>query len=91
MDRSFIRVEHRPGKQHGNADGLSRIPCRQCGFTRSAVSDKEHKEVSVGHVEDVSDSLVDLQERDSDLKVVRSWFTEGKTPSAANLKNKSYF
>lgn len=24
-------VVHRPGKQHGNADGLSRIPCRQCG------------------------------------------------------------
>ena len=25
-------VEHRPGKAHGNADGLSRIPCRQCGM-----------------------------------------------------------
>ena len=26
-----FRTEHRPGKQHGNADSLSRIPCRQCG------------------------------------------------------------
>lgn len=25
-------IEHRPGRQHGNADGLSRVPCRQCGF-----------------------------------------------------------
>ena len=24
-------IEHRPGKQHGNADGLSRRPCKQCG------------------------------------------------------------
>ena len=24
-------IIHRPGVQHGNADGLSRIPCRQCG------------------------------------------------------------
>ncbi|CAH1253110.1 RTL1 [Branchiostoma lanceolatum] len=25
-------VQHRAGKKHGNADGLSRIPCRQCGL-----------------------------------------------------------
>ena len=42
-----MKIEHRPGKQHGNADGLSRMPCRQCGFTRSAVSDTAHKEVPV--------------------------------------------
>ena len=24
-------IEHRPGNRHSNADGLSRIPCRQCG------------------------------------------------------------
>ena len=28
-------IEHRPGRQHGNADGMSRIPCRQCGRSRS--------------------------------------------------------
>ena len=26
-----FKVEHRPGVRHGNADGLSRMPCRQCG------------------------------------------------------------
>ena len=25
-------IQHRPGKLHGNADGLSRRPCRQCGL-----------------------------------------------------------
>ena len=24
-------IVHRPGKKHGNADALSRLPCRQCG------------------------------------------------------------
>ena len=24
-------IEHRPGNRHSNADGLSQIPCRQCG------------------------------------------------------------
>ena len=26
-----FRVEHRPGLKHGNADSLSRLPCKQCG------------------------------------------------------------
>jgi predicted aspartyl protease len=25
-------IHHRPGKQHGNADALSRMPCKQCGI-----------------------------------------------------------
>ena len=31
MDTFDYEVQHRPGKLHGNADGLSRVPCRQCG------------------------------------------------------------
>jgi hypothetical protein len=27
-----MTIVHRPGRQHRNADALSRIPCRQCGF-----------------------------------------------------------
>ena len=27
-----FQIQHRPGRQHSNADALSRIPCRQCGF-----------------------------------------------------------
>ena len=28
-----ITFQHRPGRKHGNADALSRYPCRQCGGT----------------------------------------------------------
>ena len=28
---TVLSIEHRPGNRHSNADGLSRIPCRQCG------------------------------------------------------------
>jgi hypothetical protein len=27
-----FQIQYRPGVQHKNADALSRIPCRQCGF-----------------------------------------------------------
>ncbi len=26
-----MTIIHRPGRSHGNADGMSRIPCQQCG------------------------------------------------------------
>ena len=48
-------IEHRPGRQHGNADGLSRVPCRQCGtgglnlvqvLTRSQASRSQQDEPS---------------------------------------------
>ena len=33
-----LQVTHRPGRNHGNADALSRHPCRQCGCTDEAGS-----------------------------------------------------
>ena len=27
-----FEIEHRPGRLHGNADALSRIPCKQCSL-----------------------------------------------------------
>ncbi len=41
-----FRIEHRPGKQHGNADALSRIPCRQCGREHS--TEQRGREVESG-------------------------------------------
>ena len=31
IDTNDITFQHRPGWKHGNADALSRYPCRQCG------------------------------------------------------------
>ena len=41
-------IQHRPGKQHLNADALSRIPCKQCGrFDDSENSVKQDEEENV--------------------------------------------
>ncbi|CAC5410703.1 unnamed protein product [Mytilus coruscus] len=29
-----MKIKHRPGNQHRNADALSRMPCKQCGFDK---------------------------------------------------------
>ena len=42
-----LLIEYRAGKRHQNADGLSRIPCRQCGrqeARREAEREKEEEE-----------------------------------------------
>ena len=31
IDTYDITFQHRPGRKHGNADALSRYPCKQCG------------------------------------------------------------
>ena len=35
LDTYNFKIQHRPGKQHGNADGLSRRPCQNCKFCTS--------------------------------------------------------
>ena len=41
---NFTVQHHRSRKQHVNADSLSRLPCKQCGWTPSAVATStEHK------------------------------------------------
>ena len=42
-----LEIKHRPGKQHGNADGLSRIPCKQCG---------REEETEVGVINAINDT-----------------------------------
>ncbi len=45
-----LTLEHRPGRQHQNADGLSRRPCRQCGRWEEwlAKDEEERKEAEIG-------------------------------------------
>ena len=42
-----LQLEHRPGTQHGNADGLSRMPCRQCGREEVTDPDTSRKPVEL--------------------------------------------
>jgi transposase InsO family protein len=46
-----MTIAHRPGAQHCNADALSRLPCRQCGFT----SDWEETQVKAVRIATADD------------------------------------
>lgn len=72
-----MKIEHRPGSQHRNADALSRIPCKQCGFT----SDWE-RSTDIAHVkaESGGDTLRSLQDQDPQIKQVKDWVTNLAKP-----------
>ena len=89
-----MKIEHRPGRLHGNADGLSRIPCKQCG-RREQRSEKEHHE-HVSHIfsVDACDEVTDIglsQDSDPEIRLLKSWIKEETRPAFKDIASCSYF
>jgi len=89
-------IEHRKGRLHGNADGLSRIPCRQCGRDESI---ETHMEIDTGTT--IPNQLNQLgpekqldiqtyQDEDRDISLVRQWVVEGKRPNRQDISAEGY-
>ena len=90
-----MKIEHRPGQLHTNADGLSRIPCKQCG-QREVDTDPKHTIIVIlVNLKDDSEmtSLKDIQENDAEISLVRSWVESGETPDykEVHVSSSSYF
>ena len=45
LEEFMFEIEHRPGRKHGNADALSRKPCRQCSVETEETGREETFEV----------------------------------------------
>ncbi|CAG2213232.1 unnamed protein product [Mytilus edulis] len=90
-------LEQLPGSQHQNADALSRIPCRQCGYSSDwkaqqlvqTVSSKPD-ECERDKEDDTEISLKHLQDNDKNLQIVRQWVQDGHKPNLKNLGEYNY-
>ncbi|MCG8046017.1 MAG: RNase H-like domain-containing protein, partial [Candidatus Thiodiazotropha endolucinida] len=89
-----MKIEHRAGRLHTNADGLSRKVCKQCGMgcksksrsPKSVVSRiEELRPVSEAEVEPVD--LVSAQEDDSDVATVKQWVEELRRPDSKEIQD----
>ena len=65
-----LRIEHRPGKKHGNADGLSRMECKQCGLAENPDPNSEEHHVMVVTL-NPQENIVTLEEAQGQDRVAR--------------------
>jgi transposase InsO family protein len=76
LEEYSFTVQHRPGREHGNADALSRVPCRQCGLTEAELDAAHCREITTNSrcagpaVDWDRDVLGQHQREDPDLSLV---------------------
>ncbi len=98
LDTYDYTIEHRPGRLHGNADGLSRIPCRQCGRSDE---DEDETPPSVRAITrrgtndpdiatEVREAWTADQKEDGDIGRIYKWVEDHTTPAPAELADGSY-
>ncbi|MCG8044653.1 MAG: hypothetical protein JAY66_03025, partial [Candidatus Thiodiazotropha taylori] len=83
----MMKIEHRPGRLHGNADGMSRVPYPKDSESghRSTVNPVSVREdVEMGDIKNIQDS-------DSDVALVKSWVQSGKRPDYKEVLSGGYF
>ena len=86
-------IEHRPGRSHGNADGVSRIPCRQCGKNEDNEEDQKLYQVSQNESSTNIDvpRLKDAQDKDRDISFIKHWLEKGERPTKQAISSESWF
>ena len=77
-------IVHRPGKQHGNADGLSRQPCKQCKRT-DEVDDRPAVRLIALQPAWTNDELAKLQSADIGLAKVHAAVKANVKPSVNDI------
>lgn len=83
-----MKIEHRPGRKHQNADGMSRLSCKQCGLLKDGNQTPEVNQVTEHNTRP---DLVNLQNSDHDICTVREWVKAGEMPEKKDLRRESYF
>ena len=91
-----MTIVHRPGRQHRNADALSRIPCRQCGFDPNwentenlAQHVRNIQERETQEVDEKEVSISEKQKSNKDLTMIRKWVEKGGKPELKEITGES--
>lgn len=88
-------IRRRPGARHGNADSLSRYPCRQCGLTDDTETDSCSEVAASASVVNKATADVDPDSKnlnslqDRDLSKIKSWVSDKKRPEFSDIKHES--
>lgn len=84
-------VEHRKGRLHGNADSLSRIPCKQCGREDGLEKATNNTTDRTGFEPKLVNKLeVEHQSADA-VSLVKQWVRQGRRPPVNEISSEGYF
>ena len=91
-----MKIIHRPGRSHRNADGMSRIRCKQCGmYSEVQAEDSAEKVAMHNQIAQVTeDQVIDLksaQDQDKDISKIRHWVESNEKPDRKEKESESYF
>ena len=89
-----MEVQHMPWKQHGNADGMSRLPCGQCGEVEVLEDSSNVQQVRTANTEAVDYSkpyIQQMQSQGEELDTIRKWLDLKEKPKFREIKNQSTF
>ena len=77
-----FKVQHHPGVKHGNADPLSRLPCKQCGLSElPGMGDIGLVNLVTWFPALSSSEQRRLQQSDKELKQVLAWMEKDQCPA----------
>ena len=95
-----MNIVHRPGRAHRNADGISRIRCKQCGMdieqSGKQAGEQEQNDLCksemIAHItESEIGDIKTIQDSDSELSEVKRWVESEERPNKYEVQGKSYF
>ena len=93
-----MKIEHRAGRLHSNADGLSRQVCKQFGL--DCKGKQKAKCATVSRIEELSQitardvenlDLISAQEEDDDVATVQRWVSEGARPDSKYIQDRRFY
>ncbi|CAC5410678.1 unnamed protein product [Mytilus coruscus] len=99
-----MKIKHRPGNQHRNADALSRMPCKQCDFdkdwekklvrvnvvTQAPPIEANEAVICINDGSDENKTLLVLQQEDENISLVKTWVFNGKKPLFKEIGERNY-
>jgi len=86
LEEFNFSVEHRPGTKHGNADALSRRPCRQCGLCGTENTGQDNFAIRAVALDGDStrdwstETLANAQAGDPDIGPIHTALATGEKP-----------
>ena len=94
-----MEIVHMPGYKHSNADALSRLPCRQCGYSSNWEKTPQNSMTSVRKVctdsfsnhlsNDKQISLRELQDKDESINFMKKKFVDNTKPTFNDISGKN--